>query len=146
MLAARPTFDGGPRPITSFGSPELKPRDLRLIIEEYEKQMAVTEAQASMTAYAMRQMTELHSYGYATKVETLNVLQALDSSVSYTSPFDQMHAQHTREQLVMYVDHIHKALQLGAKNIAIEIDRSLYPPPPPKPGLIARLLGISEAG
>jgi hypothetical protein len=42
---------------------------------------------------------------------------------------------------MLMIDHVHKLIRTGAKNIAIEVNRSLYPPPPKRRGFIARLLG-----
>ena len=132
-----------PRPIT-FDDFDTSSFELGWVVGEYEKQATVVEAQKAKTVYAMRLVTEIHNAGYLTKRDALAYLVALDDTADFPGEIGQIWDAARREQLIMFIDHIHKLIRTGAKNIAIEVNRSLYPPPPPPPpkrrGFIARLL------
>ncbi len=114
--------------------------ELGWLVDEYTKQVAVAEAQKSKTTYAMRLVVDIHSAGYLAKHDAIAYIVALDDSSSFTGEIEKIYEAARREQLMLLVDEIHKLIRVGAKNIAIEVNRTLYPPPPPQRGLLARLL------
>lgn len=111
-------------------------------IREYGFQTGVMKIQNDKTMFAMQQISELHKHGTLSKEKTLTFLQLLDATVEYADPFKQIWADSLREQVLMYIDQIHKLLRIGAKNIALEADRTLHLPelPPQRPGLLLRIL------
>jgi hypothetical protein len=113
------------------------------IVAEYEKQTTVADAQAAKTIFGMRLVAEIHNAGHLNKRDAIALLIALDQTTSFPGEIGQIYAAARREQVLLFVDHIHKLVRTGAKNIAIEVNRSLFPsapPPPPKRGIVARLL------
>lgn len=129
-----------PDPPESFAALDTSRFELGWLVDEYEKQVAVAEAQKVKTTYAMRCIVEIHNCGYLAKHDAVAYIVALDETSSFSGEIEQIYAAARREQLLLMIDHIHKLLRVGAKNIAVEVNRSLYPPPPPKRGVLARLL------
>ena len=115
---------------------------LPLVIDEYELQVGVQEAERAKTVFAMRQIAALHEAGAITKYTTYRFLVSLDTTAEFSPPYDTIWSDSMRQQILDFIDHIHKLVQLGARNVAREVDRTLYvlPEPPAKPGLIERLL------
>lgn len=141
-LAQRTSTPVGPEMFSVCGG------DLKRAIKEYGLQTTVIKIQSAKTVYAMQQLSELHEYGALSKKTTLEFLVALDQTVTFPDPMKQIWAESLREQTLMYVDQMHKLLRIGAKNIAIEVDRTLYLPelPPHNPGLFVRILRAITGG
>jgi len=121
---------------------------LMRVINEYELQTAVSEAQSDKSAYCMRLLAELHQLGYINSKQTMDWIVALDTTVEYPAPYGDMWRQFRHSFIESFLDTMLKANRIAAKNIVMEVDRSLYLPPlPPKqPGLIARLLAAITEG
>ena len=134
-------YDLAPTPPSSLDLTEYDFPEIRWVVQEYQRQASSITGQEAKTVYAMHQIDELHRYGYLTKIQAFQFMQALDETVSFENVFAQVHAAAQLEQLKLYVEHMHKLIRIGAKNIAEITDKSLYPPPPePKRrGLIYRL-------
>lgn len=115
---------------------------LARVVDEYELQTAVAGAEHAKGQYCMRLVADLNKHGYLTTRETMDWLVALDTTVDYPAPYDEMWRQFRDNLFGDLYDFMLKANRLAAKNILMEIDRTLYLPPiPPKrPGLMARLL------
>lgn len=112
---------------------------MRRALDEYSLEMAVIDGQAAQTIFAMREVLKIHEAGYICKRDALLMMVALDTTVELPEPFADIWRDSKREQALMLVDHIHKLVRLGAKNIAIMVDKSLYPEPR-RPGLFERIL------
>jgi len=137
-----------PRPM-AFNSQALSVADVDLLVAEYEKETAVIAGQAAKTVFAMQQLAELHRHGMLTTRDTIDYMMELDASTMLTDEGQQLFEKARRQQMLMFVDHLHKVLHLGDRNIAAEVDRSLYlkpavpalpPPAPRRRGIIYRLL------
>lgn len=122
--------------------------NLQLVLQEYNLQVAVQKATRAKTAFGLQQIAELHAVGALTKKQTFRLLVSLDVTAEFQPPYDTIWAEAMRQQVLEFIDHIHKAVRLGAGGIAEEIARTLYilPEPPPKPGLLERIMNAIMGG
>ena len=122
--------------------------NLQLVLQEYNLQVAVQEATRAKAAFGLQQIAELHEVGALTKNQTYRLLVSLDVTAEFPPPYDTIWADAMRQQILEFIDHIHKAVRLGAGGIAEEIARTLYilPEPPPKPGLLERIMNAIMGG
>lgn len=144
--------DPGPvfRPMTTFERDRAHTMDVRAVIDEYERQSTVIEAQKAKTVYAMQQIADLHRCGLFTKNDTLRYLDLLDDTVEFSSETQRLYHASNREQMMTFIDQTHKIIELGAKNVALEVNRDFNVKPqmmidctpvePKRRGVVGRFL------
>lgn len=115
---------------------------LERAITEYMLQTAVMQAQEEKSFYGARLIVELYRQGKLSVEEAMDLMMSVDPTTEFGEPFDQMRRQFNIDLMTNMFDSVMKVLQIGSRNIAIEIARSLYLPPlpPRQPGLFARIL------
>ena len=114
---------------------------VQAIVEEYDRQTGVIGAERAKNSYASRQIARLYQEGALTAHETFSFLVVLDDTVAWGDDFHvSLWRQFIRGLLEDLLNDMRNAVRLGARNIAIEIDRSLYVLPPSRRGLLWRLL------
>jgi hypothetical protein len=132
----KPSKSSGPGVISVSGA------HLTRALQEYRLQTGVMQMQDAKAIYAMQQIAELHEHGILSTAKTLAFMDALDKTVTFTGPINEIWLASLRQQAESFADHIHKILRIGAMNIGLEADRTLYLPelPPHRPGLFIRIL------
>jgi len=129
---------------TRYRPSQIEPATDQLVrvVDEYALQTEVAGAQHAKSVYCMRLIVDLNKHAYLTTREAMDWLVLLDTTVEYPTPYDEMWRQFRDNLFSDFYDFMLKANRLAAKNILLEVDRTLYMPPiPPKrPGLMTRLL------
>lgn len=114
---------------------------LKRVIDEYELQVSVVEAQHAKTIYCYRLIAELHQRSFITARQTMDWMVMLDQTVDYGPPYRDLWNQYSMRFISDYLDVMLKLDRIAAMRLAEEVDRTLYLPPipPEKPGLITRI-------
>lgn len=117
-------------------------KQLAALIDEYELEVSVAEAQQAKTVHCMRLIADLYNHGYITIRQTMDMLVALDQTATYPEPYGSMWRQFSGNYMADFLDVMLKADRVGTRRIFDEIDRTLRPPPvePIRPGVVRRLI------
>lgn len=115
-------------------------RDLAKVVDAYELQLGVINAQAAKSVVAMRKLLELHQHGAVATRELAAYLCYLDHTAAHLNgPYRDILAQAMREQLILFIEQAHGLMRLGGTRSAKEVFRTTRPVLK-KPGLLYRLL------
>lgn len=109
--------------------------DERRIAEEWNKQTMVIHGARAQTSFAAACITEMHGRVSETHREGVERILAEASLPEDLKARDYVEA-FSEKQVQLLEKHLWGTLEVGANNIAVEVHRSLYPPPEepaPKP-------------
>ena len=104
---------------------DARSEDVDDVITAYVRQATVSEAQKRKTALAMKLVVDLHRSGHLARQETFTFLDALDDSMQLSAGRRQLYEQASREQLMMEIQHMNQMLELGIRNIRVQVGTSV---------------------
>jgi hypothetical protein len=131
---------GDSTPIVSLATKRPSNRDELWIQQEYQKQSFIMKGVAVKTVHAMKLIAELHKEGAVIFDETsgyIVTMQNKQRSKEHQAYVDEF----SRRIIQLSGRHLLASVEVGATNIAVEVDRSLYPPVPPPPSFLQRIFG-----
>lgn len=118
---------------------EMTTRDERKIGEEYRKQALVIDRQAAKTIFGMTKIGEINRHAAQTFDDTVGFIVTAKAEArgkehqAYVDEF-------ANRQIQMFARHMFGTLEVGATNIGVEINRSLYMTASPR-GFFGRVFG-----
>lgn len=109
-----------PTPLT------LSSAQLTRVIEEYELQVGVMQAQGAQSAYAYRLIHELWIHNVATAEQAMRWMEMLDKTAVFEGRVGLAWSQFLDASIERFLDTMLKADMMSSKNILIELERTLY--------------------
>lgn len=110
------------------------------VVAEYNLQLAVMAGQQSKNAFAMQQLVSMNQQGLITGREAIAFLIALDETIDFPEYYADIWRKFSADILAEFLSDVQALIRISAKNIAEEVYRSLYVLPPPRRGLMYRLI------
>lgn len=120
--------------------PTMSAEHLSVILDEYDRQTYAIQGQEVKSSYGMRQMLRVLSDGTLVTGETLMLLCAMDLTAELPEPYAEMWRSFLHDVIDELLNSSMNLMRIGARNIALEVERTLYVLPPEKRGLLWRLL------
>ena len=124
----RTVYDQSPEivaPPVRIDNVDVRADEVEDIITAYVRQSTVVEAQKRKTALAMKLVADLHRSGHLARQETFTFLDALDDSMQLSAGRRHLYEQASREQLMMEIQHMSQMLELGVRNIGVQVGTSV---------------------
>jgi hypothetical protein len=115
----------------------------RRVIDELRTQTTVQASTAAKALFANEQFRRIHEHATATLDETLSQIVATQEQGGRSAAHQRYIDQFCQKQAQMAIGHFFGGLDVAARNIALEVNRSLYPdliPERPR-GLLERIFG-----
>lgn len=112
--------------VTRPASLTLTSAQLTRVIDEYELQVGVMQAQGAKSAYAYRLIFDLWVHNVATTEEAMRWMEMLDKTAVFEGRVGLAWSQFLDASLERFLDTMLKADMMSSKNILIELERTLY--------------------
>lgn len=116
-------------PIITIDAAGVSSIDIDRVVERYVRQSTAIAAQQVKTIAAISRVHELFRHGGLTVDEAFHFFAELDDTVQFSNPTQQLYDEHRRSMLQREIEAINALIDLGVRNIGIEVGRLLdrYP-------------------
>lgn len=96
------------------------------VIDEYELQVGVMQAQGTKSVYAYRLIHDLWMHNVATAEQAMRWMEMLDQTAVFEGRVGLAWSQFLDASIERFLDTMLKADVMSSKNILIELERTLY--------------------
>jgi hypothetical protein len=131
--------------LTPFQANRKLARAERKVIAEFHKEQLIMDATAKKTIYGETKIGELHQHTAAEFDGTVGFILGIKNEPGRTVEHQAYIDAFSHRQVQMLAGHLSGALDIGATNIGIEVQRSLFfADEEERRGFFARLFGVRD--